>query len=224
MNNSKTSISTILPKEVESAETFEYVRDLQLFPEELKSVECAMEKRRLEFATGRWCARRVFQKLGYPELAVPAGSHREPLWPTGMNGSITHCDGYCGAAISCSKHILSLGIDAELHTPLPAETLDLVVGLAERKALSSRGGKYIHWDKLIFSAKESIFKAWFPLNKTWLGFEDVRVEFSNQSNTFAAHIASERRNVGQVPLPVLYGQYEVMSPFIFTSVVISATR
>ncbi|WP_280922759.1 4'-phosphopantetheinyl transferase superfamily protein [Streptomyces sp. MZ04] len=33
----------------------------------------------------------------------------------------------------------------------------------------------MHWDRLLFSAKEAAHKAWFPLTRMPLGFEDVDI-------------------------------------------------
>ncbi|MFD0027341.1 4'-phosphopantetheinyl transferase family protein [Streptomyces sp. NPDC055059] len=92
---------------------------------------------------------------------------------------MTHCPGYRAAAVASRTRLLSLGIDAEPHAPLPAGVLDLVADPVERAALArlARTHPGVHWDTLLFSAKESVFKAWFPLMGSWLDFTDARLHF-----------------------------------------------
>jgi len=33
----------------------------------------------------------------------------------------------------------------------------------------------IHWGRALFCAKEAIYKAWYPVQQRWLGFDDVDV-------------------------------------------------
>jgi 4'-phosphopantetheinyl transferase EntD len=34
----------------------------------------------------------------------------------------------------------------------------------------------VHWDRLLFSAKESVYKAWYPLTGKWLDFFEADIE------------------------------------------------
>ena len=45
----------------------------------------------------------------------------------------------------------------------------------------------IHWDKLLFSAKESVYKAWFPTHKTWLDFSDCEIAFFLDAQCLGKH-------------------------------------
>jgi 4'-phosphopantetheinyl transferase EntD len=148
-------IEAILPPQVSVAEAREDDAAAPLFPEEEEIVARAVERRRREFATGRSCARRALAGLGV----------EEPKWPAGIVGSITHCEGYRAAAAARGSDLIALGIDAEPHAPLPPGLLGDVAAPAEAAALAelSRGRPEAHWDRLLFSAKESAFKAWYPL-------------------------------------------------------------
>ena len=84
-----------------------------LWPEEAAAVQHAVEKRRREFAVGRMLARAALAAIGDPPSAIPTGNHREPVWPAGIVGSITHCAGYCAAAVARDAMVVALGIDAE---------------------------------------------------------------------------------------------------------------
>jgi 4'-phosphopantetheinyl transferase EntD len=98
----------------------------------------------------------------------------EPLWPDGI---VTHCDGYRAAVVARSDELVSIGIDAEINAALPTELVADIARPEELPMLAelSRAEPSIHWDRLLFSAKESAYKAWFPLAKAWLGFEDAKL-------------------------------------------------
>lgn len=146
-----------------------------LYPAELHHISRAVLKRREEFATVRACARRALGRLGVDRPALVPGRGGEPPWPDGFVGSMTHTDGYCAAAVARRTVALSLGIDAEPNEPLPEGVVDLVTGPDERARLAALTVRRpdVCWDRLVFSAKESVFKTWYPVMATWLGFEDV---------------------------------------------------
>lgn len=149
-----------------------------LYPEEEAIVARAVDKRHREFTAGRACARRAMVKLGLPPRPVLKGARGAPLWPENVVGSMTHCDGYRAASLVWSSELASLGIDAEPHAPLPDGILAAVSLASERDCLARLAARQpaVHWDHLLFSAKESVYKAWFPLTGKWLDFEDVDIE------------------------------------------------
>lgn len=90
---------------------------------------------------------------------------------------MTHCAGYRAAAAARARDVVTIGIDAEPHAVLPDGVLD-VVALPEERAWIyelARSAEEVHRDRLLFSAKESVYKAWFPLTGRWLGFEDAEL-------------------------------------------------
>jgi 4'-phosphopantetheinyl transferase EntD len=164
--------------------------EASLFPEEREHIAQAVAKRRAEFAAVRRCARAALAELGYPPVPILPGEQREPTWPEGVVGSMTHCAGYCAAAVAKAGEVAVLGIDAEVHAPLPEGVLDLISLASERErmaALTAQGLTEIHWDRVLFSAKESVYKAWFPLTRRWLGFEEADIDLS-PDGTFTARL------------------------------------
>ena len=104
-----------------------------------------------------------------PPVPILKGDKGEPCWPDGVVGSLTHCTGYRGAVVGRSAAVRSVGIDAEPHDVLPDGVLDAISLAAERREMAQRAGR-LHWDRILFCAKEATYKAWFPLTKRWLGF------------------------------------------------------
>ncbi|MBB2747241.1 UNVERIFIED_ORG: 4'-phosphopantetheinyl transferase EntD [Microbispora rosea subsp. rosea] len=212
-------IERILPEGVAGAEVFDDPPGMTLYPEEAAYVAKAVDKRRGEFTAGRHCARAALALLGLPPAAIPPGESGAPVWPEGVTGSITHCAGYRAAAVS--TRALSVGIDAEPHLPLPDGILDVVSPEEERRTLArlgaSDGGR--HWDRVLFSAKESVYKAWYPLARRRLGFEDVLIRLDEDGGFTATLLVSGPDVAGRL-LTGFTGRWIVANRLIATSVTV----
>ena len=193
-----------------------------LLPEEAAALGVVADGRCREFTAGRSCARQALAALGAPRVPILRGASRQPLWPEGVAGSITHCAGYCGAAVAWRDRFLSLGIDAEPHAPLPAGVIDKVALPAEREWLSARAGSGIAWDRVLFSAKESIYKAWFPVTGRWLGFKDASVRFEPDDGTFEARLAAPAETPDGRRLERFDGRMRIADGLVLTCVSIPA--
>ncbi|MFF1766944.1 4'-phosphopantetheinyl transferase [Streptomyces sp. NPDC058249] len=170
----------LLPESVVAVESYgdDGAEGAILYPEELALLTRAVEKRRREFTTVRACARRAMEKLGVPPGPVLPGERGAPQWPQGVIGSMTHCEGYSAAALARATDLASLGMDAEPHLALPEGVLDAVALPTEVGRLDRLGAENptVHWDRLLFSAKESVYKAWFPLTRKWLDFSEADID------------------------------------------------
>jgi 4'-phosphopantetheinyl transferase EntD len=209
-------IEEILPDSVAAAEAFgEGPVGARLFPCEEKVIARAVEKRRREFTDARACARRALGRLGIPPLPIPTGDKGAPQWPAGIVGAITHCTGYRAAAVARTTVMHTIGIDAEPHGPLPDGVLEHIARPEELTQLPRLHAATpdICWDRLLFSAKESIYKAWFPLAQRWLGFEDAVVTLDHHGG-FVANLL--------VPAPPqlrtsLHGRWIVRNGLVVTA-------
>ena len=167
-------ITTLVPAS-ESAEMFSDAPEETMFSLEAAAVADAVPERRREFGTVRHCARQALRRLGVPAVPILPDADRAPRWPVGVVGSMTHCAGYRAAVVARSADLRGVGIDAERHAALPGDVLDLVVRDEERAPLLALAGARpdLHWDRILFCAKEAVYKAWFPLTRRWLDFADV---------------------------------------------------
>jgi enterobactin synthetase component D / holo-[acyl-carrier protein] synthase len=195
-------IEEILPAAVASAETFTDPPDATLFPQEAAIVERVSDKRRREFTAGRECARIALGKLGIAPVPILIGERGAPQWPPGILGSITHCDGYRAAAVAHAGDVAAIGMDAEPDDRLPRGVLDVISLPAERARLAALAEERpaVCWDRLLFSAKESVYKAWFPLTGRWLGFKDADVTLS-PDGTFTARLLTQLTELTETPPP-----------------------
>jgi 4'-phosphopantetheinyl transferase EntD len=213
-------IDAILPAGVAAAECFDDPPEVRLLPAEEESVRKAVDKRRREFGTVRHCARRALAELGQPPVAILPGPDREPQWPAGIVGSMTHCDGYRAAAVARDVEFASIGIDAEPNAPLPDGVLGMVTRPEEIPRLSALGARFpaVHWDRLLFSAKESVYKTWFPLARCWLGFEEASLDFDPTGGTFTAALHRTGLVLDGQPIAQLTGRWLVRNGLVITAV------
>ncbi|MFG2381464.1 4'-phosphopantetheinyl transferase family protein [Streptomyces avermitilis] len=203
-------IEELLPGAVVSVEAHgdEAEVDGPLYPEEQAVIARAVEKRRREFTAVRVCARRAMEKLGVPPQPVLPGERGAPQWPAGLLGSMTHCEGYCAAVLVRAGELASLGIDAEPHDRLPDGVLGSVALPTEERRLHDLGRSRpdVHWDRLLFSAKESVYKAWFPLTGKWLDFLEADIEVFTEPAAQGKALSGGFRAELLVPGPLVNGR------------------
>ncbi|WP_395727006.1 4'-phosphopantetheinyl transferase [Nakamurella sp.] len=171
--------------------------DLGLYPGEEAAVSRAVPTRRREFVVARACARQALRRLGAPAGAIGKGPGGEPQWPADVVGSITHCTGYTAAAVGWQAELSTLGIDAEPNEPLPAGVLGLTASAAEIAQVDSLAAAdpKVQWGRLLFCAKEALYKAWYPVQHRRLGFEDVDVKLG-RDGWFSCRLLAPTVDVG----------------------------
>lgn len=216
-------IDAVVPGTVHAAEIYDDPPDLVPMPEEEALVARSVAKRRNEFVTVRHCARTALAEIGVGPVPILKGDKGEPCWPDGVVGSLTHCAGYRGAVVARAGQVRSIGIDAEPHDVLPDGVLKAISLPVERHELSALPGQ-LHWDRILFCAKEATYKAWFPLTHRWLGFEDAHITFavegSGQSGTFRSRILIDPAAEHGPPLTVLDGRWSVAGGLTLTGIVL----
>ncbi|MFG2510697.1 4'-phosphopantetheinyl transferase [Streptomyces sp. NPDC048584] len=221
-------IEELLPPTVVAVEAYGDERvDAPLYPEEEALLRRAVAKRRREFTAVRSCARAAMRKLGVPERPVLPGERGAPGWPDGLTGSMTHCQGYCAAALVRAADLASLGIDAEPHGPLPEGVLPSVALPAEATRLAGLAEELpaVHWDRLLFSAKESVYKAWFPLTGKWLDFMEAHLDLhadpgEQSRGGFRATLLVPGPRVGARVVDHFSGRWIVQGDLVTTAVAV----
>ncbi|WP_440899076.1 4'-phosphopantetheinyl transferase family protein [Actinosynnema sp.] len=216
-------IEELLPDGVAAVEAFGDPPEAVLLPEEEEHVARAVDKRRREFTTGRHCARGALAKLGFPPVPLLPGPKREPGWPEGVVGSITHCTGYRAAVAARTDAVWTVGIDAEPNQPTPEGVLAAVALPREQDMVALLGARdpSVHWDRLLFSAKESVYKSWFPLTRRWLGFEDAELVLG-RDGTFTARVLVEHPVVDGRAVSGFTGRWLAREGFVVTAIAVPA--
>lgn len=132
----------------------------------------AVSKRKNEFRAGRLCAHDALGALNVPFASLLTGPDREPLWPEGIVGSISHSNVLCVAAVARRSELVAIGIDTELDEALPEPLIPKICTPAEAK-------RPLH--KQVFSAKEATYKCLHPSVKKFFGFHAAEVEFHGEA-------------------------------------------
>ncbi|MFE1172462.1 4'-phosphopantetheinyl transferase [Streptomyces sp. NPDC058773] len=216
-------IDKLLPAPVRTAEAFDDAPLSEMFPEEWAQVANAVPKRQLEFGTVRRCARRALAELGFAPAPLLPGPKREPQWPAGVVGAMTHCTGYRAAAVARASEVRAIGLDAEPHLPLDDPgVVDLVTLPEERTELRRLAAlePEVCWDRLVFSAKESVYKAWFPLTRRWLDFEEALLTLDPTNATFTAQLLVPGPVVNGTELTAFHGRWLIGSGLMVTAIVV----
>lgn len=208
-------VEQILPPGVVATVSTRGEFEAELAASELAAIRRAVASRRREYTTARACAHAALSRLGLPPGPIPPGPAGEPRWPAGVVGSITHCEGYRAAAVARRRDVGALAIDAEPNRPLPAGVLAAITAGEERARLRRHRKETadVCWDRLLFSAKEAVFKLWFPLTGDKLGFEDASVEFDLATGTFRGCLRAGR--------PALKGRWVAGEGLIVTGICLS---
>lgn len=216
-------LRTILPANVECEEHVGEAPGGLLFLDEEQVVARAVERRRREFATVRVCARACLRRLGHPPVPILPGRGGAPAWPAGVRGSMTHCDGYAAAAVAPASSVTSIGIDAEPDAPLPDGVLEIVATPAELAVLHGleRLDEGPCWDRLLFSAKEAVYKAWCPVMSQWLDPQEAEIVFHRGRSSFTAVLSREAMTPGRLPIARLHGRWARRHGIVVTAVVLS---
>ena len=219
-------IEEILPAEVISAEASGEHRDVELFAEEEALLTRAVGKLRREFGTVRMCARYALGQLGLPPSPLLPGERGAPRWPDGIVGSMTHCTGYCAAAVARDSEVHTIGIDAEPHDVLPDGVERAITADGEQSHLAElrAGDDTVAWDRLLFCAKESVYKAWFPLTGLWLGFQDAAITLDPDRQTFAARLLIPPPDAVPNASPLFTGRWLVRDGLAITTIAIPASE
>lgn len=189
----------------------------QFSPDELKQVSGWHPQRIREFAAGREAAYKALAKLGVSPAPLLRGEDRTPQWPEGITGSITHSgDNALAAVASCSDY-LGIGIDLEQMSKFPEKVFRRISLPEEKEWIYSLGPESIQWTApFLFSAKESFYKAQYPLTQARLGFHDVMIQLGDKAGWFTAQYNKKHPARRYPDNPCFIGRYILLEDYIFT--------
>ena len=138
----------------------------------------AVLKRRHEFFAGRVCAALAYKELTGKDLTeLPINEDRSPRWPTDVVGSITHNEKFVVAELS--TEVKSLGIDLVTLGSVQKHLQQNICNNSDVTEVS--GVEQEHLLSFIFSFKESLFKAVYPVVKEFFDFQAASVTKINFS-------------------------------------------
>lgn len=189
---------------------------------ESKAIARSVPARQREYQAGRAAARNALGLLGVRNFDLLGGTGRQPVWPPGVVGSLTHTAGYCAAAVARRDDIAALGIDVEVARPLPADIASMICSKEEQRQADSAATTREEGVglRVVFSAKEAVYKTYFPQTGRFLRFCDVRLTFDVRTCRFVAELGPD--------VPALLGRrsiaggYSIRDDFVLTAVALTA--
>lgn len=186
------------------------IQDFQLHPLEEEALGHAVSaKRRLDFTLGRAAARQALSAIGFPVQApVLRGEQREPLWPVGVVGSISHSGGLGVAVAGWQQDIPALGVDIQkIEERYTDELIARFADPDEFDWVLSDPSKRTERAVRLFSAKESIFKALYVLRRVWFAFDVAHITPKEGEDGFRASVRLPAISTGPVRLDVGVSTY-----------------
>ncbi|MFC4244880.1 4'-phosphopantetheinyl transferase [Gryllotalpicola reticulitermitis] len=215
------SLAAIVPHSVSLEELSgndEHAGLRDLYDVEAALLARAVPSRRRDFADGRQCARRALARLGIRPGPIGRDPQGAPIWPDGIVGSITHCRGYCAAAVAPRGIVCGIGIDAEPVESAVDEIGPLIMRPEEiaRVEWLAHAEPSVPWPLLHFSAKEAIYKYWYPRTGLWLDFDAVSIRFVLEDSSFSV-VASDGVSPSlSAQLRLASGRFAVSSTHVHT--------
>jgi 4'-phosphopantetheinyl transferase EntD len=182
--SSSATLATLVPPEVALA---------MVDPEDVEPLHAAEEgavsqaswKRRQDFRAGRAAARSALKRFGVLDVAIPRGADRLPMWPPGFVGSISHCPGWCGAAVARRRDLTAIGLDIEVRRRVHGGLIAAICTTTEQAWMSGTGTS-LETPTLVFSAKEAVYKCVHPATGARLAFADVEIVVDLSARELAA--------------------------------------
>ena len=203
-------------------------------PQERAYVSDAVPLRRAQFTDARACARNALTILtghDHTETVIGKGERGLPLFLPGVVGSLTHTTGLRAAVVARTDTLKSVGVDAEVAKPLPDGVPYAVLtarDLQHIDALQQHGQQHVQphdrdpqlsssekiLETVVFSAKEALYKSWFPLARVFLDFSqaDIKLHRDGTLTAFVHHDVAS----GVVPRRIP-GRWMVGSGYVVTS-------
>ncbi|NMM39593.1 4'-phosphopantetheinyl transferase family protein [Pseudoalteromonas arctica] len=150
-----------------------------IFPTQLNK---AVDKRKAEYLAGRVCAKHVLAALKIYNFELISAADRAPIWPNKIVGSITHSQQTAMAMVAHSTDIAGIGIDIEqlMSAKQELELQKQILHPDEFFQFQRLAKQVSHPLTVIFSAKESVFKALYPSVKQFFGFEAAKLIAFNE--------------------------------------------
>jgi 4'-phosphopantetheinyl transferase EntD len=164
--------------------------EYELMPQEAACIKAgACQKRRDDFCMGRAAAHKALASINADNGPIPKSNAGSPLWPEGFIGSISHKQNAAVALAGPKGNILALGLDLEYRADPIGEAVARRICLAEELAWVRADMALFHQcTRMLFSAKESVYKAFSDAFGAKPGFLDIDLAWDAAKGTFFGRI------------------------------------
>ncbi|MCT2386659.1 4'-phosphopantetheinyl transferase family protein [Erwinia pyrifoliae] len=170
----------------------------------------AVSKRRAEYLVSRYGLQQALASFGVERFVLGNAADRAPVWPQGITGSLSHTQQQVCALLTRDRNLL-LGIDCEQIMTLSVgkETQSMLINQQERERLEQCSMPFNTALTVVFSLKESLYKALYPHLKQFMDFSaaevvechpDMRQVGLRLTQTFSAEMVTGRVFTGHAVL------------------------
>lgn len=217
------SVIGLFPSAVRGAELTDLSQSFPMWPNEMEAVSRATGRRAAEFAAGRHCARSALDLLGHAPVGIPRLPTNAPEWPASITGSLSHSAGYCGAVVAWRHEFGAVGFDVERRGSVSLTVLSEIASASEVAQLAHGSSHSIaDLGTVLFSAKESYYKAHHQAYGSELDFLDVEFRVLSQSTFEITHC--DQSDVTAVCSTPRTGRFLIGSRHVFTAMVWQLAR
>lgn len=188
------------------------------YPSEIRR---SVQKRQAEYLAGRYCAIESLNRMGLKIdnfQGLPIGKQRSPYWPKGVLGSITHTEDTAMSIVAKEQTYSFVGIDYEriMNHQLAMDIYTSIISKQEFKYICSIEVPLNILVTLVFSAKETIFKALYKYVQDYFGFEEAFIQNINTERQLI-NIMIRREFAEKHQIPASYSlKYCVLKTHILT--------
>ena len=176
-------------------------------------------KRKAEFKLGRICAHEALKRFNLESVPILRNPYtREPCWPESIHGSITHSGNLSAVAVGSTRDISGIGLDLEdLSRKIDFKLRKHICLKDELEWLKKFKPEQANRNlRIIFSAKESIFKCLFPISKTYLHFKDANINVNLDEYNFSYKLSRACSGITEVGFEHK-GFFAIKNDFLLTS-------
>lgn len=167
----------------------------ELFNEEKTLLTNPSPSRMNEFASGRFLARKAGMALGVKIDAILMDPIGCPIWPPGIQGSISHKGDLCGVIITNSLQLKSLGLDIEERENLDQQVWSTFCTGKELSIGPDLGFEEVEFANILFSVKEALFKCLYPiLQRTTPNLAEIGIQIKSQLKQGVMEVESDKYN------------------------------
>jgi enterobactin synthetase component D len=168
-----------------------------------------------EFLAGRYC---IHKAMNLNSL-VGISEKGTPNWPKGYCGSLTHSNGYVSVTIGKTENFKSIGRDSEtIFNKKTAQSLEKLILNSKELKVNKMG--YEEFLTLVYSAKESLFKALNPLTGTFFEFLDVEIfNYCAENRSFMLKL-NKNLNKDYQTGTIFKGHFEFKLGFVHTALLV----
>lgn len=183
--------------------------------------------RSAESRSARDCAGAALAMLGQRSTDIPTGEGGQPVWPNGFVGSLSHCPGFTVAAVGRVGVASAIGIDVEVHRPIRPAVAATVVRGDDASMLTRLVSSHpaVAWSAVLWSVKESVFKAWYPLTGRWVDYTACEVVIHPDRGSFDARVVPPVGPTARSTTPRTFaGRWSVVGTHLCSVVIVPVSR